>query len=193
MELWKDVAGFEGVYQVSNHGRVKRLDTEILFAGALSTQKGKILKPTKNSKNAMTVILCYRGKRKTYSVHRLVALAFIIRIPGLEVVNHIDGNPENNHEQNLEWCTHKHNQIHAYETGLKGHGAKSVMAKLNEEQVLEIRRMTLLRVKRKDIAKAFNVTSSTIKWIQYNRTWRRVQLSAEEVASLSEQNGKDLL
>lgn len=114
-EIWKDIQGYEGLYQVSNLGRVKslaRLDTR----GQRVSEK--ILKLGKHRAGYFRVNLYKNGKMKQYLVHRLVALAFIPNPENKEQVNHIDGNKQNNVIENLEWCTHSENIQHAYRTGL---------------------------------------------------------------------------
>jgi ribosomal protein S10 len=181
-EVWRSVKGFEGVYEVSNLGNVRRLDTLVPFSGTLALRRGRQLKLTRNSKGYLTIILCFGGKRKTFSVHRLVADAFILNVPGLTQINHIDGNTFNNREDNLERCTPGYNQLHAYQTGLKGRGSKSGMAKLNEAQVREIKKELEACTEKfknrtyKRISERYSVTKSTIKWIDKGRTWRHVKL-----------------
>lgn len=113
MEIWKDIKGFEGLYQVSNEGRVKSLDHIIVCNNgkgiATKLTKGKIKKFTEWTKGYKRVTLSKDGIEKQYSVHRLVAEAFIDNPYNLPCVNHKDENPSNNVWTNLEWCTHKYN------------------------------------------------------------------------------------
>ena len=184
MELWKDIKGYESVYQISNLGNLRRLDTLIKFPNGEFVRKGRPIKATKNSKGYMTVILCWNGKRSTKTIHRLVAEAFIIKIPNKNDVNHIDGNPLNNTEDNLEWCCPSYNQYHAYEMKLKGRGQYSGKAKLTDKIVAQIKRQikdSAGEVKNqlyKRIAKQYKVSRTTIKWIDKGRTWKHI--SAEE-------------
>lgn len=99
VEIWKDIEGYEGKYQVSNYGRVK----------SLNYNKEKILKIGDNSKGYKIVTLCKDGKSKTYFVHRLVAFAFIPNPNNLPQVNHKDEDPSNNCVNNLEWCSAEYN------------------------------------------------------------------------------------
>ena len=102
MEIWKDIVGYEGCYQVSNLGRVKSLFYNI---------KGieKILKPVKCTNGYLSIHLHKAGKRKCYLSHRLVAEAFIPNPDSLPQVNHKDENITNNIADNLEWCSPKYN------------------------------------------------------------------------------------
>jgi hypothetical protein len=110
-EIWKDVVGFEGRYQVSNKGNVKSLHF-------LGHNKERLMKLSEHHTGYLIVQL---GKRpaKNYLVHQLVASAFIIPVEGKKFVNHIDGNKHNNCVENLEWVTAQENITHAIETGLR--------------------------------------------------------------------------
>lgn len=110
-EIWKDVAGFEGRYQVSNKGNVKSLRF-------LGHDKEQLMKLSKHHSGYLIVQL---GKHpaKICLVHQLVAKAFIPLVEGKEFVNHIDGNKHNNCVENLEWVTTQENITHAIKTGLR--------------------------------------------------------------------------
>ena len=113
IEEWKDIQGYEGKYQVSNHGRVKSLARYRKNNGnSQSFQGERILKQSVNNKGYCIVELCRDSKRKRHSVHRLVADAFIENNENREQVNHKDENKQNNHVENLEWCTCKENINH---------------------------------------------------------------------------------
>lgn len=105
-ETWKDIKGYEGLYQVSNLGRVKGL------------KRNKILKPGKDKDGYLYVTLYNMYKLKGQKVHRLVAQTFILNPENKPQVNHIDGNKQNNIVNNLEWCTRLENIEHAWKTGL---------------------------------------------------------------------------
>lgn len=105
-EIWKDVKGYEGLYQVSNLGRVKSLDYD-------GSKKERIMSPY-NVHGYSRVRLFNDKKRVSTSVHRLVAGAFISNPENKPFVNHIDGNKSNNKIENLEWCNNSENLIHAY-------------------------------------------------------------------------------
>lgn len=118
-EVWKDIKGYEGLYQVSNLGRVKSLDhwTYRRFNFGVCKNmfyKGMILKHITDTDGYAIVSLSGQEKQMLKKVHRLVANAFIPKIEGKDIVNHKDGNKKNNVVSNLEWCTPKENTIHCY-------------------------------------------------------------------------------
>lgn len=102
IEIWKDILGYEGLYQVSNLGDVRGLNYR--RSGEL-----KLLKQNTTKEGYKRVMLSKNGKKKNYWVHRLVAIAFISNPNNYKEVNHKDENPSNNNVKNLEWCTHVYN------------------------------------------------------------------------------------
>ena len=104
MEIWEDIEGYEGIYQVSSLGKVKSLNFN-------HTKKEKILKPFFNRDGYLSVNLYKEGKRKQYLVHRLVAKVFIPNPENKLEVNHKDEDKTNNKVENLEWVTSKENRI----------------------------------------------------------------------------------
>lgn len=103
-EIWKDVKGYEGLYQVSNFGKIKSLSKNNHNYG----ENGKILKGI-NNKGYLRVGLSKNGKAKQYPIHRIVAETFIDNVYNLPCVNHIDENKMNNRADNLEWCSIEYN------------------------------------------------------------------------------------
>ena len=100
-EIWKDIKGYEGLYQVSNYGNVKSLNYR-------NTGKEKLLKSVQYNTGYLCVGL-YNKPNKLYLIHRLVAEAFIPNPDNLPCVNHKDEDKTNNHVNNLEWCTQLYN------------------------------------------------------------------------------------
>lgn len=104
------VPGYNGLYMVSNRGRVKSLDRYVKHSsGEWQLKRGRILKPAKDRNGYLKVQLSKDGKGKLFFVHRLVAMAFIPNPNNLPMINHKDENPSNNCVDNLEWCTQKYN------------------------------------------------------------------------------------
>ncbi|MCG2197232.1 NUMOD4 motif-containing HNH endonuclease [Staphylococcus epidermidis] len=119
-EKWRDVVGYEGIYEVSNKGRVRTHKNKTTYTkkhGVRHWRQRYLKDKTPNGRD-VRVSLWKDGKHKDFLVHRLVAFAFMPVIKGKECINHIDGNPKNNNVENLEWCNHLENNRHAFETGL---------------------------------------------------------------------------
>lgn len=112
MALWRDIAGYEGMYLVSDEGEIISLPRTVLCGRKTINRRAKLLKPHLRGKGRLlypAVTLSKDGESKSFSIHRLVADAFIPNPDGLPEVNHKDENPLNNRADNLEWCTHQYN------------------------------------------------------------------------------------
>lgn len=173
IEEWRPVVGFEGWYEVSSRGRVRRSK-----AGP-RTNVGRLLKLQRSGgKPGYPYARLYTnvGKSVMRKVHALVAAAFMAPKPnnGYEI-NHIDGNPWNNPVDNLEWRTHRENVQHAFTIGLVGdrRGSKNANAKLTEAQVLEIRAQPRA-VMHTELAALYGVTPTSILLIRQRKTWKNL-------------------
>ena len=123
-EIWKDIKEYEGIYQVSNMGNVRRKKDNYIF------------KINKNSRGYRIITLTKNKKEYNLSVHRLVANTFIPNPDNLPQVNHIDGNKMNNKVDNLEWCTQSYNMIHAFKNKLEiKEGKKVIQYDLNMNMI----------------------------------------------------------
>ncbi|WP_405320527.1 NUMOD4 motif-containing HNH endonuclease, partial [Frisingicoccus sp.] len=126
MEVWKDIAGYEGLYQISNLGRVKSIERwqyNPVCKDSKQYHPEKIKIPSerkrKNAKQGYLALQLYKdNKGKNCYIHRLVAEAFIPNPDNKETVNHINGDKHDNRVENLEWSTYRENNVHAYKTGL---------------------------------------------------------------------------
>ena len=108
MEEWRDIEGYEGLYQVSNLGNVR----------SLRWHTPMILKPSKMGRGYLQCHISYKGKRAYFYVHRAVAKAFVPNESNKPYVNHIDGDKTNNNANNLEWVEPYENTYHAMASGL---------------------------------------------------------------------------
>ena len=162
MEVWKKIKDFDN-YEVSNYGRVKRNECNIVYSNNLVAKyKLKYLKLEKNRANKKgayeRVTLCKNNSPVRFQVHRLVAQYFIPNPHNKRCVNHKDGNPSNNHVTNLEWCTHSENERHSYDVL----GKINANRKLSLEAVEDILKNCQKRV--------YNVTKGNTKYFseKYN-------------------------
>lgn len=175
IEIWKDIVGYEGYYQVSDKGRVRSLDRVVILTnGVVREYKSGVLDPKPNRKGYICVNLC-RGKkdRKGFKVHQLVAKAFIDNPEGKPQVDHINCVKSDNSKINLRWCTNLENQQYATLNGLKPKptGKINPNCKLSESDVLEICNLLDAEVKQSDIASKFNVTQVQISSINLGGSW----------------------
>lgn len=174
LEVWKDIEGFEGIYQISNIGRVKSLQ-RIRYNTLSENIKERILKPVLNTEGYHQVALYKDGKNQHPKVHRLVAIAFLSNISLKQYINHIDGNKENNCVNNIEWCTAAENNFHTHRVLNKCCGSTHHFSKLSE---LDVNKIKLLFVEGNtiaSIAKLFNVSQTSISNIKNKKAYRCYQ------------------
>ncbi len=176
-EIWKDIEGYEGYYQVSNLGRVRSLTREVRCGNSIRVFRERIRKPQIMSKGYYQLALLKNGKDKRFLIHRLVAYAFIPNPENKTEVNHINGVKTDNNVENLEWVTSRENSIHAVHTGLHNaiKGERHANSKLNRKDVLEIRRRYIKGCAgQKKLAKEYCVTRNTIYKIVKGITWKHI-------------------
>lgn len=115
-EIWKPISGFEGLYEVSNKGRIRSLDRMIKIeekgTSYIQFRRGRILKNGDNGHGYKFVHLCFDNRAHRVYIHRVVANAFLPLVEGKDFINHKDGNKANNVVTNLEWCTCAENNEH---------------------------------------------------------------------------------
>ena len=135
-EIWKEVPGYEGLYEVSNLGRVKSCKKTVIRSnGRKISFPEKIMKPSVNHKGYLIIDLRKNGKRSGGFVHRLVGKDFIDNPFNKEQINHKNGNKEDNCVQNLEWVTNQENMAHAYKSLGRTNKAASESRKRIVEQL----------------------------------------------------------
>lgn len=158
MENWKDIPSYEGLYKVSDLGRVKSLDRDSIYRdGVIRKLKGKIIKPRQEKQNRLYVDLHNNKNKKRFYIHELVALAFIGERPEGYDVCHINGNNQDNRLVNLRYDTKSQNQIDIYRQGGK-HG----LGKLSIKDVLEIRELySKGTYTHKELAEMYSVSQNT--------------------------------
>jgi hypothetical protein len=117
---WRDVVGYEGIYEVSDDGKIRTHKDKTTFSERHGIRKWKqrVLSQKVGKDGGCRVELYKDRKNQTWLVHRIVALAFKPKVDGKDYINHLDGDRRNNHISNLEWCDHKENNNHAFDNKL---------------------------------------------------------------------------
>lgn len=158
-EIWKPIPDYEGLYYVSNMGRVKKHGYP---------NGDKIMRQNFSKEYLVLGLTDYNKKRKTHRVHRLVAMAFKKNNTNFEV-NHINGIKTDNRDINLEWIKHAENSKHMYVSG-------NVRKKLTPNIVIEIKNMLNGGIMQKEIAKKYNISRSTICEINKGKKWKNIKI-----------------
>lgn len=184
----KDIELFEGLYAITDKGRVyshSRVITRTRANGAVFTTlvKGRWMK-LDNSADYLRVRLQRDGASKLHLVHRLVASAFIEKPEGKDFVNHKDGDKLNNDFRNLEWCTRRENDSHAKDNGLLNppKGISHPHSKLTNEDVIFIRSSELSGA---ELAEMYSVARSAITKIRKLRAWKHVKEASDASTTTS--------
>lgn len=170
-EEWRSVVGFEGLYEVSSLGRVKRV------APGKRTFVGRLLRPTRRKGKAYLYVGLRRDGGTFYrTVHSLVLTTFKGPCPpGLEA-RHLNGKGDNNHVENLVWGTQEENCADKVRHGTHSRGARSPRAKLSEEQAREILQSPSSY---STLMKKFSVSKATIADVKKGRRWQHLQEGAK--------------
>jgi hypothetical protein len=181
-EVWENISNSD-FYAVSNLGKVKRLEHRKWNShnNSYNNCREKILSINyNNSKHYGRIAIFFQdGTKKVCGIHRLVAENFINNPLGLPQVNHLDGNKENNQTSNLEWSSPENNMQHRIHIlGIKPwkNGEDCNFTILTEEQVLSIPSLLSEGVNKREIAKMFGVSPSTITEITSGRSWKHLNL-----------------
>lgn len=171
-ERWAPITGYEGLYSVSDHGRVRRETT------ATNRRAGWHIKPSVSKALGYARVNLHRdGGQTTLYVHRLVAEAFIGPCPPDAEVNHRDGSKANNVASNLEYLTHAENGQHARDTGLANpaRGKSNARTKLSEADVRRLRRNALApRSKVRQLAESMGVTERQAVRVMKGERWQHL-------------------
>ncbi len=177
IEKWGSIKDFEGLYEVSNTGFVKSLQRKRNhFKGGIVTER--LLSPAKNKDGYLCVVFYSINMKKTMSVHRLVAVAFVSNPENKPEVNHKDGIKIHNEDYNLEWVTPKENTRHAIKSlgivkGVKGEA--NGKAKLCDNDIIEIRELLRGRMfTQQQIADKFGVSQHAIWSIKERKVWSHI-------------------
>lgn len=175
-EIWKPIEGYEGIYSVSNYGRVKRLQRTMYNSGTkggIYTIREKILTPRVNTKRHgyCEISLHKNGKEKRFKIHRLVAIAFIPNPQHLPEVHHKDGNKKNNNVSNLEWVTSKQNKEHAWLNKLINSNHRKRPIKCNESGICfesVVQASQLLKCDRRGIFRVLSGEKEKVKGMSFS-------------------------
>lgn len=166
--IWKSIPGFSN-YSISNTGLVK------------NNQTNRLKKTTVDNYGYLMFGITKNYKQKAFRIHRLLAQLFIENPKNQSVINHKDGNKLNNSLNNLEWCTYKHNNIHAFNTGLNMHiGENNTASKITEKDALEIIKELNFGLRIIDVSKKLNISYNIVKNIKNGKNWKRVVNAATE-------------
>lgn len=169
-EVFKDIPGYEGLYQISNFGKVKSLPRKE------NHFKEKVLTVRLDRGGYPVTFFRYKTKGKWIKIHRAIAMAFINNPLCKEVVNHIDGDKQNYNILNLEWVTDRENKDHAMTNRLYAAGEKNNGAKLKEEQVKEIRE--LYKTKKltiRELSQKFDISWCSVQRITSYSNWKYIK------------------
>lgn len=171
-ERWRPVIRFEGLYEVSNYGRVRSISRWVSIGKGKRLVEGRVL-THKLSNGYPTVTLCAGNFEIKKHVHRILAEAFI---PGTgDVVRHLDGDRENYSLVNLAWGSYSDNERDKKEHGRSLQGERHHQAKLTEEKVRAIREMYARGITQLIIAKSIGVGRGAVGCVVRGETWRHVK------------------
>ncbi len=177
--FWKDIPGYEGLYQISRRGQVKSLGRKITDRRGRVTERKDIIKV-----NQVDMFGYYRiqlkkdGISKNFRIHRLIAMAFIPNPKNKRCINHKDANKKNNRISNLEWCTHKENLQHAFKKNLvhRASGENCSSATISDAEAEQIASLLWQRWKTYDIAREIGCSPQVVSKIKAGRTRRSLKV-----------------
>jgi len=180
-EIWRNVNGWEGIYQISSFGRIKALERFFVKKNSRSLglkavyQHEKIRSVRLNPNGYCTISFWIEGKPIHKLVHRLVALHFIDNPNNYKQVGHLDNNPANAKWDNLEWGTQKMNIQYAVKCGRWHTGQKNYQTKLKDSDIPKIRELLKSGLSSRKIAAQFDIDKHAILSIKNNKTWKHIK------------------
>ena len=179
MEIWKDIPGYEGLYQASTLGNIRSLDKIVPKWNKPYKRKvkGKILKKNLINGGYLAISLHKNKEQKSYKISRLIAKTFIPNPNNKPEVNHINSIRTDDRVSNLEWCTRSENMLHSYKYGNNTQvGSNNASSKLTDEKVIKMRSMyKTKKYKQKELAKIFNVSKITAHNVLRHKTWTHLE------------------
>lgn len=162
-EIWKPIKGYEGLYEVSNKGRVKTLDKFFDWVDDIKIfHKGRIIKKCNDSDGYEIIGLTKNKIRKTAKVHRLVAQAFISNSKKKPHINHVDNNRKNNNVSNLEWVTPSENSAHMKN---QKRARNQHFGKINTKMRADIRTYYYKICNKAEVARVFKISEGAVRLI----------------------------
>lgn len=179
--VWKDIAGFDGIYQINKYGVVKNTRPVSWIGKSRFNSAGEFFLNSKNTSQGygyVTLSPPNGGKVKRLTVHRLVALHFVDNPNNYPNVHHINSIRIDCFYKNLEWCTQKTNMRRMHEAGRSGSpvGEKHPRAKLTESDVVEIRKLySTGEYSQQDLAKVYGINRANISTVVRNTSWKHVK------------------
>jgi hypothetical protein len=183
MEIWKNIQGYDRIYQISTYGEIRSLDRTVMSGKNRQTfVQGKKLKPVRMKSGHLQITLCKNGVEKTKLLHHLVLETFVGPCPeGMECRHFPDRDPSNNRLDNLLWGTRQENRndmkFHGTNLGCKGNtkGERQHLSKLTSEQIIDIRKKYASgKFTQKQLGELFGVDKTNIGQIVKRKTWAHV-------------------
>lgn len=171
-EEWKPVIGYEGLYEVSNYGRVRSLDRVARNGRGSRVYTGKLLKPQPLRSGYLTVNLSSDGSVTRHLVHRIVCISFHGKPTGRTLeVGHFNGDQKDNRAENLRWCSHLENMSDRDRHGRTLRGESHPQSKLSEGDVLDLRRRAHSGETVSQMAREYGVSRAAMHSAVTGQTW----------------------
>ena len=181
-EIWLPIIGYEGLYEISNYGRVKRLEKLVILPSRWGHEnQGTFIDPERilvhqvNPGKRLYVSLCKEGKRVNVHIHKLIATHFIPNPNNYPIIRHLNDNNQDNRLENLEWGTHKMNSEDAIKNSRLSTGENHYKKKLSPEVVKEVREKYTNGVSLKELSLQYNRTIESISHVERSITHKKIK------------------